>query len=403
MKIVNKIAHVGFPWGYNEFTELKSQYFTKKIYANINTVDFIPLVPTFNDEKFKSDDPLSEKVTSFFKNLYVPDVDKGVRYYNSLLRKFGLAKTCDDVHIVRVYTTDDTQLAETLTNDYSSHTLERFVGKITENRAARAYREVKGNLYLTPDEAISRLSQAFNAQEADETKIFKMLESLISGMRVDFPVKWEKTSYVRRTSLNIVLSSPYGHPKAIYTWIIKPLLFIILLATPVNIYGTVGWPLYTRIKAHGLFDITMGAIESITIDRGGPNTIYNIYKQPTKLLLTISIRDLYSSLSVDYTSKDMSETKLKKLLTDVQDPSIDYSHEIENIKTPMPTVFKLVKSFAPMKGTSLGKYKGRMGYLKKEDQTSEAKEENIEKHIKQTSSISNLQEKIEKVKNTILI
>ena len=349
----NHIVEIGQPWGFNEWTELPDNYYTKKIYANINVVDFIPVVPKLNTDKIKSEGSILDKLSSIFQNLYVPDIEKGIKYYNGILMKFGLSDSCDDVHIVRLYLTDDTQLSETISNQYTANTVQGKISSVI-NSATQKVKHLHQVAYLTPTEFIDMLASSNGApidlnSNSGLKKLGSLVEALAAGLRIDFPVTWDNSKYSRQTTLTIKLSTPYGHPKSVFHWIVKPLLYIVLLATPVNVYGAVGFPLYARIKAHGMFDILMGAIESITIDRGGQNTRYNVYKQPLTVNLSITVRDMYSTMSVDVAGEKMSFNQLENYMTSVDDLDVDYSSEMRQYNVPMPTIDKLIDSFRPVK------------------------------------------------------
>ena len=126
MAIKNGLVEVGIPWGFNEWTDVEG-YYSDMIYNNINIVDFIPIIPKANRKAVE--DASSGKISSLFKSLYVPDPDFGCQYYNGMLKKFNLSNSCDEVKGVRLYITDNTQLAETITNEYSESALNLIAGK----------------------------------------------------------------------------------------------------------------------------------------------------------------------------------------------------------------------------------------------------------------------------------
>jgi hypothetical protein len=341
--------HIGIPWGFNEWTDVDN-YYTDLIYSNISVVDFIPIIPKLNkkiaeDDKKTKDEGILAKI---LKELYIPDPDKGCAYYNGLLKRFGLAESCSQFKGVRLYLTDNTQLAETLNNEYSESVFGQTAKALTERVAGNLIkplgeinRAVKGTLYAPPEQVIQALTGGGNNVGSIMSNM-KTVEALLSGLRVDFPVIWQNTNYARRTTLNVVLSTPYGAPEAVWVWIVRPLLFLLLLGTPVNWNGPIGYPLYISVRSHGLFYMQMAAIESITIDRGGQNTVFNVYKQPLKVVLNITIRDLFSSLSID---PDVNMSK-EDVVSWITNPRSDF--DITSVDTnSMPTVDKLVKSFAP--------------------------------------------------------
>jgi len=350
----NGIVHIGLPWGFNEWTDIDG-YFTELIYANINTVDFIPVIPTVNTEILE-DIKSQGKISNIFRSLYLPDVDKGCKYYNSMLKKFGLSRGCSEVKGVRLYLTDTTQVVDTITNSYQENLLHRMAKSVTEKGILSVGKKIgqaiSQTTYNPPDYLLQLLEGKVESSVIKE--LTGTINALFSSMKIDYPVVWIDTQYVRRTTLNIVLSTPYGHPEAVWIWIVRPLIFLILLGVPLQLYGLVGYPLYVSIRAPGLFHIPLAAIESITIDRGGRNTLFNIYKQPLKLSINITIRDLYSTMSMDVTEDTIDAREIAKMITEPTE------HDSINItKTSLPTVDKLIKSFMPEK-RSFRVFKSRM-------------------------------------------
>jgi len=336
------LVEIGIPWGFNEWTDVDG-YFSDMIYNNISVVDLIPVIPKLSAEALK--ETAGGKVSSLFRALYVPDPEKGCEYYNNLLSRFGSNLTfgCDHVKGIRLYITDASQLSEVVTNQYSESATKGLISSAASKipvignilTAARDYtRKVTSMLYEAPD-FLERLLKA------KESEIPNLIGSIMAGCRIDYPVVWSDTEYSRRTSINVVLSTPYGHPEAVWVWIVRPLIYLLLLGVPINWAGPIGFPLYVTVRAHGLFYFHLAAIESITIDRGGPNTVFNMYKQPLRVVLTISIRDLYSSLSVDPRTRMNAHEVITKPRT--------HGSKIPFYDNSMPTVDKLVESFAPEK------------------------------------------------------
>lgn len=335
------LVKIGIPWGFNEWTD-PDGYFSELIYANISIVDFIPMIPKLNTkvaEKIKNE----KELASLFKNLYIPDYDSGCKYYNGLLMRLNLSYGCDHIKGVRLYLTDNTQISEVVTNTYTENLISslanRAIEKLNPLKQAKdtlnaVFQTTGKTVYMPPDQFVSMITEG----QSSTSKMLGTIESILSGMKIDFPVVWHNTDYARRVSFNVVLSSPYGHPEAVWVWIVRPLLYLILLGTPVNWYGPVGYPLYITVKSPGLMYMKMAAIESITIDRGGANTMFNINKQPLKVVLNITVRDLFSTLSID-----------PEEYIDAQDIVINGNTDYTSNINSMPTVAKLVKSFSPQK------------------------------------------------------
>ena len=385
---------IGLPWTHNpdlydiveELPKSKfpnDSYYSKyryinKIFANLHPVDIIPVRPTFNlnevnqeikklkQTENKDVNMIADMIIKFLMSKFVPDYKSARSIFNYYLKEAYniIDKTKPDIHYVRIYTTDNVQIAESITSSYEmieiGQTINNLLNQLSENKflkygslatkAVQSFLTGKG-LNEVIDSLLSS-SYIFNEEAIKgNISISSLIDYMIQmkGLKIDFPKHWVNTDYNRVLNLNIELNSPYGSPKAIYKWVIAPLLTLLLLAAPANIYGTIGMPLYVSVKAYGLFEIPLGAIQSITIDRGGANTKFNIYKQPTKISVTLSIIDLFNMFSLDaYLSNKYNVSAIKQI-SNVKD--IDQREAEKNISS-QPTMSNLIKSFEPAKDSS---------------------------------------------------
>jgi hypothetical protein len=387
---------IGLPWTMNpEYYDIQENtlsarinndnYFTNyrymnKIFANLHPVDIVPIVPKLDfseAKKFiesqsnnileKLKEQLAEVIMTTLLTKFKPDYKTGRRVFNYYLKEAFkiIDKNEPDIHYVRVYATDNTQIAESITSNYEIIEIGKFINEKLNSGAESILSKIFGNTGLLIFKGLSNVYEMtyhFNEEAIKGNVSLKELVSLLlesNQLKIDFPKRWVNTEYNRTFNLSIELSSPYGHPKAVYKWVIQPLLTLLLLAAPANMYGMIGMPLYVRIKAHGLFDIPLGAIQSIIFDRGGSNTKYNIYKQPLKINVTLSIIDLYNYFSLDaYTSSLHFDTT--KELNEISDIN-NYSPEDNKNISYQPTMSNLAKSFKPVKDSN---YESKSSYIR---------------------------------------
>jgi len=126
-----------------------------------------------------------------------------------------------------------------------------------------------------------------------------------------FPKIWQSTTYSGNLSVNIRLVSPYGHPKAVKEFILKPLSYLLLLAAPRTANGvTYGKNIPITIKAYGLNYTILGALSSITFRRGGSDTSFNLYKQPLTIDLSIEFQTLFDAFAVFDPGSSPEKSKL---------------------------------------------------------------------------------------------
>ena len=372
--------------------------FTNMIFANLHPVDIVPIIPKvdlteakkyideINKEQQNTNfikkmfdelgDKASELITSFLLTKFKPDYETGRNIFNYYLKDaFKIINPDDpDIHYIRVYATDNTQISESITSNYEVIEIGKAINELLNSGTDNLMDKILG--LILPEQLhkpVSTLRKLFNNMYQatyyynegaikGKTSMNDLLPLLLDSkqLKIDFPKRWVNTDYNRVFNLNIELSSPYGHPNAVYKWVIQPLLVLILLAAPANMYGMIGMPLYVRAKAHGLFDIPLGAIQSIIIDRGGSNTKFNIYKQPLKINVTLTIIDLYNLFSIDAYNAKQKSFNAQKQLENIID--IDkYNPENDTFISYQSTFTNFTKSFKPAKDSN---YEPKSSYIK---------------------------------------
>jgi len=376
--ILNKLdggkyrIEIGLPFSYMSYIDVEDPriknsafgnlYYTNLMYRNLHPVDLIPMVPKISKKlinqikqgaQTKQLTPEQQKqLEHTLSFLYEPDYEEGVKHYNSLLKMYRIVDEGKTVSYVRMYATDNTQIAESLNSNFEELPVKQFLDSVGESiknlpgigSAVDLYRKIQKSAYLTPTE-IERAVSKISGGNKLLGFISQVVDAGARGLKIDFPKVWSDTQYNRTLNLSVSLSCPYGSPKALWQWVYAELLVIVLLGTPINIYGFIGAPLYVRVRAYGQGDIVLGAIQSITINRGGSNTMFNRYKQPMKLDLTVSIVDLYSQFSAEYSQLKEKPFNSPRALTE---PIPHNASPLSNdYISPQPGVTNILKSFIP--------------------------------------------------------
>ena len=367
---------LGLPWTYSDFIEIHDEemykdsiygtgIYTNQMFASLHPVDIIPILPKIdrryieeikralgNKEITEAQEKSFEHLLSF---LYKPEYKRAIEHYNKLLQTYGITDESKIVSYLRLYATDNTQFSESITTSLEEIPIKQFLDgakSFLDNiplvgKTFNAYKALSKSIYLDPLE-FEQMVQSISDSNSFLKFVAMVADGTARGLKVDFPKVWSDTQYNRTLNLAVTLSTPYGHPEAVWKWVIAPFIALVLIGAPLNLYGFTGAPLYVRIRAYGQSDIILGAIQSITINRGGQNTIYNIYKQPTKIDLTITVVDLYSRFGADYTAAKMSGVSAKSDATNYLDAS---ESPLTNPLTSQPTVSNLLQSFKPFKDT----------------------------------------------------
>ena len=221
---------------------------------------------------------------------------------------------------LRLFTTDDTTSSDTVSVQYKDSTFQGAAD--TLSGAGQTYRDA-ANLVLgsNTQEFNTKLVSATTAAVGKGVNVLggndgirKLFEGVagaatdmaLNGNKMTFPKIWQSSTYHNNLSVNIRLVSPYGHPKAVKEFIMKPLSYLMLLAAPQTINGiTYGGSIPITIKAYGLNYTVVGSIASMTFRRGGSDTSFNLYRQPLTVDVSIEFQTLFDAFAMfDPTSRD---------------------------------------------------------------------------------------------------
>lgn len=122
--------------------------------------------------------------------------------------------------------------------------------------------------------------------------------SVLQGGKIIFPEIWQDSSFERDYSLDIKLRSPDHDSLSIYLNILVPYIHLLALCLPrgieedPNAYTS---PFLVKAYCKGLFNVEMGMITSMSVSKGA-ECCWNDDGLPTQIDISLSIKDLYSSL-----------------------------------------------------------------------------------------------------------
>lgn len=218
----------------------------------------------------------------------------------------GYAKRCKhyalpEANGLQLWLTDDTQAYEEMSNQYENNLIETGLNALADK--GRQLQSLVRTFGPNTD-----LSQTINASgQFVKGGVDKVLGALgvhednsigntvgnfvgtavgmaLQGRQISLPKIWKQSDYNPSITFNVKLVSPYGNPESIKHFIIEPLIYILLLASPESIDGlTYGLAQPVKIKSYGITNINLGAITSISLRRGGRESSYNVYKQPLQI------------------------------------------------------------------------------------------------------------------------
>ena len=186
---------------------------------------------------------------------------------------------------------------------------------------------------------------------------------ILKGQKLALPKIWQSSSYSSAFSVSTKLFSPYGSPKAIKKYIIRPLVLILLMGIPqTDDMVSYGKPFAVTVRSWGTSFLTLAGITNITLQRGGADSVFNIYKQPLVVNVNIEFTSLVDGVmafgdtagdaKIDPYERDAYSTIDQILPVNSASQNIDGSI----LPTVVPTLGGIIRSFQPvqMSGISFG-------------------------------------------------
>ncbi|MFW6219374.1 MAG: hypothetical protein ACOC1K_03730 [Nanoarchaeota archaeon] len=255
---------------------------------------------------------------------------------------------------VRLHLTDKTASTDDITNSYDINMFQekidsmrtgiralqaaRNFGKLTQSAVSdpmSAAKQATSNIDSSAKEFVKQNQGTSNAAET-------IAELVLMGNKLSFPKIWRDSDYNPNININVRLFSPYGHPEAIKKFIVEPLCYIILLCSPKTGDGlTYGHPHSLHVRGYGMIDLKLAYASSISWRRGGDDSSFSIYRQPTTVDVSISLQALIGGFGYYYKNKPGTESNVSKLMT-AHDSSVQNSSSVS-----FPTLGTIIDSFRP--------------------------------------------------------
>lgn len=125
-----------------------------------------------------------------------------------------------------------------------------------------------------------------------------LVNRLMAGSRIDFPMVWKSSGFQPSYSMTIRLYNPFPQdPKYTKKYIIGPVTALMLLGVPrANDASTYTWPFLHRIECPGIFELNPGFISNITVIKGGDQQQISFQQRLGIVDVRIDIGSLYSSI-----------------------------------------------------------------------------------------------------------
>jgi len=293
------------------------------------------------------------------------DYEDLIKLYKAVCGKYGL-----DNHYcgVRAWLTSETIFQDDINSNYDKNLLEStIIDRLRSDSIAGWYKtfqqinfsdvKLKGfgvNIDReTANNFISKTREVLTENPWEEytnviinksgTGFGDIFMDILKGNMLGLPKKWDNTTYSPTFTANVNLVSPYGHPDCIKKYVVEPLLYLLLLATPFSMDGvTYGYPLMVRVKSYGICNINFGYISNISIRRGGSDVTYNKFRQPLSVDVNFSIHPAIDGLAA-VVNNDIDNVKVDVVTKSDGDK---FDQEI-SLQTTFNSIGNLINSFRP--------------------------------------------------------
>jgi len=270
-------------------------------------------------------------------------------------------------HFLRIFSTEETNASDQLTNSLDNNwfqdtinqqskrlqNLRQMVNSFDQTGSKKASNAINDLMQGGADALKDFISQYETDSDISDTLINAAgkaasvaLDVIGKGHRVSLPKIWNESTYSPNLIVNLKLISPYGHPAAIKEFIIKPLMYLLILASPETSDGiSYGHPTFVTVKAYGLGYSPIGIISDLTLRRGGNDLTFNIFKQP--LSISISLNIDFATTGFAHYLKDPKFSAPEKGMFHESDLLESDSCQGDNPLATVPTLGHIIRSLKP--------------------------------------------------------
>lgn len=214
-----------------------------------------------------------------------------------------------DDSYVQFYVDANASFSESMSNSTQSSALESFTSTI-EGMAkelsmiagtagvASDYESLVGDVSSSIEQYTTSLSGNSSWMAGLLSRLGTGAKQVIQGGNFQIPEIYSNSSYDKSYSFTMTLATPYGNKLAWYINIGVPFCHLLGLALPLQLSAnTYKSPFLLKCFSQGWFNCSLGIVDSISIEKGGDQS-WSVYGLPNEVRVSISIKDLYSALSL---------------------------------------------------------------------------------------------------------
>jgi hypothetical protein len=231
-------------------------------------------------------------IYSYLDNTKALDVFQFSDEFSTSLKNYGLC----------FYADKSTSVSESADNTYTtSQAAELANQKGATLREADKLNPTYGSTARLVDsiKAVNPLGilEAMGTFDGIITRTANALFRVVNGSQLIFPDMWQDSRFERSYNLSFKFYSPYGDKLSIFRYVYVPFISLLALALPRQ-DGLLGYeaPFFMKISSPGYFEVDMGVVTSMTIMKGGADSLWTIDGLPQMIEVNMSVTDLYPQL-----------------------------------------------------------------------------------------------------------
>jgi len=290
--------------GYNGKIDDTGKY-QKRLLNNITRLHFSPMAYNINLSAIttSTDDNNKTTVNPIKSNVYTLSADTGFKdsdnqstLLSALIAWNAITNGLDDTFknlknktCIDILATNDSTINESLSNNFEPSVSETFMNELKNKSIFKMIQMAKDTTTsMSSTAGISLLSKV-----DDNNGFLNLIAGKALNIQTALPEVWTKSDYQNQIQCMIKLVSPSGAPEDVRFYIEEPLMMLMQMSAPVTKTGIyLGYPPLWKIEADGLMGIKIGAISNMVITRGGIDTQFNKYNQPTNVNVRLTITPL---------------------------------------------------------------------------------------------------------------
>ena len=261
---------------------------------------------------------------------------------------------------IRLYLTDDTTSTDEFSSSYTDNILKSaFNSAIDKTRVFRDFgrsvtsaydewaREVGGKAGAGAGGLAETVTKQFGLNVDLKNLGASIGAAIAAGNKISLPKLWSDSSYSPNLSAVVKLVSPYGHPSAIKEFIIKPLMYLLIMSAARTSDGiSYGQSPKMTVKGYGTANLPLAHISSISLRRGGADTSFNIYRQPLSIDVSLQFQSLMDGFAVF--TKETKDKKNVGIYKDTDKIIADLDVAVAGTRALFPTLGTVVDSLRPV-------------------------------------------------------